>query len=173
MADLPRVFGIAGFKNAGKTTLMVELISELTGRGLRLATIKHAHHEFDIDRPGKDSYRHRAAGASEVIVASARRWAHVTELGDREEPALAELLAHLGPVDLVLVEGYKHGDHERLEVRRAGQTEPVLAGREPGFCAMVSDEPRDDVAVPVLARDRVEQIADFILERVGIAGRAG
>jgi molybdopterin-guanine dinucleotide biosynthesis protein MobB len=93
--------------------LVVDLLHELTGRGFRLATVKHAHHEFDIDHPGKDSHQHREAGAEEVIVASARRWAHIKELIDEPEPALADLLRHIGDVDLVLVEGYKHGDHPR------------------------------------------------------------
>ena len=161
------VFGIAGFKNAGKTTLVVDLIRELTSRGLTLATIKHAHHEFDIDHPGKDSYQHRDAGAVEVIVASARRWAHIKELPDEPEPELAELLQHIGAVDLVLVEGYKHGTHPKLEVRRRGQEAPFLAESQSEIRAIVSDDVIDDAPVPVLPRGDVPAIADFILENWG------
>ena len=163
-----RIFGIAGFKNAGKTTLVVALLRELTSRGLRLATIKHAHHEFDIDHPGKDSHRHREAGAEEVIVASARRWAHIAELGGAAEPELAQLLQHVGDVDLVLVEGYKHGDHPRLEVRRAGQTDPLLAESVPEIRAVVTDESLPDLGLPVFARDDISRIADFIEQQVGL-----
>jgi molybdopterin-guanine dinucleotide biosynthesis protein MobB len=158
------IFGIAGFKNAGKTTLVVDLIHELTGRGLTLATVKHAHHEFDIDHPGKDSHQHREAGAREVIIASSRRWAHIKELPDEAEPELAELLDHIGQVDLVLVEGYKHGAHPKLEVRRAGQDAPFLATSQSEIRAIVSDATIDDAPVPVLPRDDVPAIADFILK---------
>lgn len=167
-----KVFGVAGFKNSGKTTLVVELITELKSRGLRVATVKHAHHEFDIDHPGKDSHRHRDAGAEEVIVASRRRWAHIRELADDAEPPLAELLAHLGDVDLVLIEGYKHGDHARLEVRRAGQNQPLLAAESTSIRAVVSDEKLEDLSVPLLDRTDVPTIVDFILTDVGLPVRA-
>ena len=163
-----RIFGIAGFKNAGKTTLVVALIHELTGRGFRIATVKHAHHAFDIDHPGKDSHQHREAGAEEVIVSSARRWAHIKELNENPEPELQQLLAHIGDVDLVLVEGYKHGDHPRLEVRRSGQTEPLLAGAHPEICAVVCDETLPDLTVPIFDRADVAGIADFIEQQVGL-----
>ena len=156
-----RVFGIAGFKNAGKTTLVVALLQELRQRGLQIATIKHAHHEFDIDHPGKDSYQHRLAGAREVIISSSRRWAHICELRD-EEPTLQQLLARLGDVDLVLIEGYKHGEHPKLEVRRDGQTHPELAATDPTVVAIVSDKAEPDASVPVFARQNVRAIADLI-----------
>jgi molybdopterin-guanine dinucleotide biosynthesis protein MobB len=159
-----RVFGIAGFKNAGKTTLVADLLREFTVRGLRVATIKHAHHAFDIDHPGKDSFVHRAAGAREVIVASTQRWAHIKELDGGPEPALGELLAHLGDVDLVLVEGYKHGSHPRVEVRRPGLDHPSLAGTDPNVLAIVADESVADAPVPVLNRGDVPAIADFVLQ---------
>ncbi len=165
-----KVFGIAGFKNAGKTTLVVELITELRSRGLRVATVKHAHHEFDIDHPGKDSHQHRTAGACEVIVASTRRWAHIRELGAAAEPELAELLGHLGEVDLVLVEGYKHGSHPKLELRRAGNAHPELAGDDPQILAVVADYPVDHATVPVLDRADVPAIADFVLAKAVFAG---
>ena len=161
------VFGIAGFKNAGKTTLVVELIREFGSRGIRVATVKHAHHEFDIDHPGKDSHQHRTAGAEEVIVASAKRWAHIRELNDAPEPPLNELLQHLGNVDLVLVEGYKHGDHPKLELRRAGVDSPQLAPGDDSIKAIVADFVIDAADVPVLARDNVPAIADFILAATG------
>ena len=163
-----RVFGIAGFKNSGKTTLIVALLRELTARGYKMATVKHAHHDFDIDHPGKDSHQHREAGANEVIVASSRRWAHIKELVDEPEPDLADLLKHVGDVDLILVEGYKHGDHPRLEVRRAGQKEPVLAASNPEICAVVTDEALSDLTVPRFDRADTAGIADFIEQRVGL-----
>jgi len=158
-----KIFGIAGFKNSGKTTLVVELIKELRSRGVRVATVKHAHHDFDIDHPGKDSHQHREAGAEEVIVASGRRWAHIRELGDADEPALDELLGHLSDVDLVLVEGYKHGTHPKIELRRSGNDQPGLAGDDPAIHAIVADYAIDSAPVPVLARADVPAIADFIL----------
>jgi len=157
-----KVFGIAGFKNAGKTTLVVDLVREFRARGLRVGTIKHAHHEFDIDHPGKDSFLHREAGAEEVIVASARRWAHITELKIASEPTLAELLTRLGDLDIVLVEGYKHGDHPKLELRREGVAAPGLAGEGSSVVAIVSDAVIPDAPVPVLARKNVVGIADFV-----------
>lgn len=158
-----KIFGIAGFKNSGKTTLIVELVQELRRRGLRVGTIKHAHHEFDIDHPGKDSFEHRRAGAEEVVVASSKRWAHIRELVEDDEPQLDELLAHLGDLDVVLIEGYKHGAHPKLELRRA-QAEPLnMADRDASVVAVVSDTGRADAVVPVLRRDDIDLIADFVL----------
>ena len=162
------VFGIAGFKNSGKTTLVVELIGVLTGRGYRVATLKHAHHNFDIDHQGKDSFKHRAAGANEVIVASAKRWAHIKELSDEAEPDMAELLDHFENPDLVLVEGYKHGDHPKLELRRTGFDAPELAGKDSSILAIVSDADIAKASVPVLARSDIAAIADFILAQTGL-----
>ncbi len=159
-----KIFGVAGFKNAGKTTLVVELIRELRSRGVRVATVKHAHHEFDIDHPGKDSHQHREAGAEEVIVASTCRWAHIKELGSESEPQLDELLSHFGNVDLVLVEGYKHGSHPKLELRRAGLDHPELATEDPAIRLIVADYPVNDAPVPVLPRDDVAAVVDFILQ---------
>ncbi|MCP3999966.1 MAG: molybdopterin-guanine dinucleotide biosynthesis protein B [Gammaproteobacteria bacterium] len=158
-----KLFGIAGFKNSGKTTLVVELIKELRQRGLRVATIKHAHHKFDIDHPGKDSHQHREAGAEEVIVASSRRWAHIRELDDADEPSVDELLQHLGDVDLVLIEGYKHGLHPKLELRRIGRDAPEMAGTDNSIKAVVNDGPAETAGLPLLDRSDVPAIADFIL----------
>jgi molybdopterin-guanine dinucleotide biosynthesis protein MobB len=163
-----KVFGIAGYKNAGKTTLVVDVLRELTGRGLRVATVKHAHHEFDIDHPGKDSYLHRAAGACEVIVASSLRWAHIVELGDQPEPSLAELLEHVSDVDLVIVEGFKHGDHPKLEIRRLGSEAPLIAAEHDSVRAIVSDGEVPEAPVPVIDRADVGAIADFIVGQVGL-----
>jgi len=161
-----KIFGIAGFKNAGKTTLIVELIGELRSRGLRIATIKHAHHEFDIDHPGKDSHQHRAAGAEEVIVSSGRRWAHIRELGNAAEPSLDELLQHMGSPDIVLIEGYKHGGHPKLELRRAGNNMPELAATDSSVRLIVCDSPVSThltSALPVIGRHDIKAIADAVL----------
>jgi molybdopterin-guanine dinucleotide biosynthesis protein B len=159
-----RVFGIAGFKNAGKTTLMVELVQEFVRRGLRVATIKHAHHAFDIDHPGKDSFQHRQAGAQQVIVASAKRWAQITELEEGREPSLSELLDRIDDVDLVLVEGYKRDHHPRLELRRDGREAPELAGTDAGICAIVADKDIAAAPVPVILRSNLAAIADLVFE---------
>lgn len=163
-----KVFGIAGYKNAGKTTLVVDVVRELTGRGLRVATVKHAHHEFDIDHPGKDSYLHRAAGACEVIVASSMRWAHIVELGDQPEPSLADLLEQVGDADLVIVEGFKHDDHPKLEIRRHGSDAPLIAAENDSVRAIVSDVAQPEAPVPVIDRADVGAIADFIVGQVGL-----
>ncbi len=163
-----KIFGIAGYKNAGKTTLVVDMVRELTSRNLRVATVKHAHHDFDIDHPGKDSYLHRAAGASEVIVASAVRWAHIVELNDVPEPSLADLLTQVGDVDLVLVEGFKHSDHPKLEIRRQGSDAPLIAAEHDSVLAIVSDGDVPEAPVPVLDRSDVTAIADFIIAKVGL-----
>ncbi len=164
----PRLFGIAGFKNAGKTTLIVGLVRELVGRGWRVGTVKHAHHDFDIDHPGKDSHLHRAAGATEVIVASARRVAHIQELAGSPGPSLDELAGRMTGMDLVLVEGWKSGVHPRLELRRSAAPAAAIAGSATGVLAIVSDVPLPGEALPVLPRDDVPGIADFILHAVGL-----
>jgi len=133
-----------------------------------VGTIKHAHHDFDLDHPGKDSHRHRSAGAREVIVASSRRVAHVRELAGADEPQLDDLAAALTDVDLVLVEGWKSGTHPRLELRRAAAPAPAIAGVTPGVLAIVSDEPLPAGALPVLPRTDVPAIADLILRAVGL-----
>src|SRR3546814_9186396 len=120
-----KVLGITGWSGSGKTTLLADLIPLLVAQGLRVSTIKHAHHDFDVDQPGKDSYRHRAAGASEVLISSARRFALMRELRGEPEPGLAELLARLTPVDLVLVEGFKREAHPKIEVSRADPGKPI------------------------------------------------
>jgi len=165
-----KVIGIAGWSGAGKTTLVTRLLPELIGRGLSVSTLKHAHHDFDVDTPGKDSYEHRAAGAREVLVASSRRWALMHELGPEPEPALDTLLARLGPVDLVLVEGFKRSRHDKIEVRRSGNDKPALYPDDRSVIAVASDRPLADARCPVLALDDAAAIADFILAHCGLEG---
>ena len=157
-----RIFGLAGWSGSGKTTLLAALIPELVARGLSVSTIKHAHHEFDIDQPGKDSWRHREAGASEVMVASARRWALMHELRGLPEPSLDELVARMSPVDLLLVEGFKRQPHPKLEVHRPSVGKPFLYPDDPHIVAVASDE-NLAVPLPVLALADAASIADFIL----------
>ncbi len=165
----PRLFGVAGYKNSGKTTLIVDLVRDLVARGWRVGTIKHAHHNFDIDHPGKDSFLHRAAGATEVVVASARRVAHIRELTGSDEPSLDELVQQMRNVDLVLVEGWKSGNHPRIELRRIAAPATVIAGTASGVLAIVSDVPLVDERLPVLLRENVPAIADFILASAGLS----
>ena len=136
-----RLYGVTGWKNAGKTGLMERLVTEITGRGLSVSTVKHAHHDFDIDQPGRDSHRHRVAGATEVLVASGNRWALMHELRGRDEPPLELLLDRLAPVDLVLVEGYKRDRHPKIEAHRADTGSPLIAPDDPTIRAIASDSP--------------------------------
>ncbi len=160
-----RLVGLAGWSGSGKTTLIARLVPELTGRGLRVSTLKRAHHDFDIDQPGKDSHRHRMAGATEVLVASSRRWALMHELRGAPEPELEELLAKLSPVDVVLVEGFKRHPHPKLEVFRRAAGRPLLAAADPHIVAVASDGPVPETALPVLDLDDAGAIADFVLAR--------
>jgi len=169
MVDHPRIFGITGYSGNGKTALARALIPELVGRGLRISTLKHAHHGFDLDQPGKDSYEHRAAGAREVLVASARRWALMHEHGSDREPGLWELVDKLEACDLVLVEGYKHESHPKLEVHRPSVGTPRLLGEVPNVVALASDDAVPDVGVPVLNLNNTAAIADFVLMQMKAA----
>ena len=157
------VVGVCGFKNAGKTGLMERLVSEITGRGLRVSTVKHAHHTMDIDQPGKDSHRHRQAGASQVLLSSANRWALMTELRDAAEVPLAQLLQQLAPVDLVLVEGYKTENHPKIEAHRIETGHPLLAPSDSSIIAVAADGPVS-VPCPAFDLDDTAAIADFLLE---------
>lgn len=160
------VYGVTGWKNAGKTTLMERLVAEVARRGLSVSTVKHAHHAFDIDRPGKDSYRHREAGAREVLVASDARYAIMHELRADKAPALADLLARLSPVDLVLVEGYKRDRHPKIEVWRAATGADLIAENDPTIRAIASND-KPPVDRPVLSLDDPARIVDFILSDLG------
>ncbi len=167
-----RVYGVVGFKNSGKTTLVERLVREITGRGLTVSTLKHAHHVFDVDHPGKDSWRHREAGATEVLVASRKRWALMHELRAAEEPELETLLEKLAPVDLVLIEGYKRGPHPKVEAYRLETGHPILALEDPRVRAVAADAPEDprfaEVAQPRFPLDDAAAIATFILADAGL-----
>lgn len=158
-----RVIGVAGWSGAGKTTLITKVIPVLTRRGFRVATVKHAHHEFDIDRPGKDSWLHREAGASEVAIVSSRRWAIVHELREEAEPSLPEIMAKLSPVDLVIVEGFKRQAYPKLEVFRPDAGKPPLYPDDNCVVAIASDAPLPQAPLPVVMLDDVEMIADILL----------
>lgn len=158
-----KVFGIVGWSGSGKTTLAVRLVPELTARGLAVSTIKHARHGFDIDKPGKDSYQHRHAGAKEVMVCSTRRWALIHENREAPEPDLDELIARMTPVDLLLVEGFKAFDHDKLEVWRAGRGGDFLHAKDSRIIAVASDSPLPEVRLPVLDLDDTAAVADFIM----------
>ena len=160
-----RVIGIAGWSGAGKTTLLAKLIPRLVARGVRVSTVKHAHHAFDVDQPGKDSHTHRMAGATEVLVSSANRWALVHELRGTPESTLPELLAKLAPVDLVVVEGFKHGAHPKLEIYRAAVGKPPLHTDDPHIVAVASDAPVPGARVPVVGLDDIDAVADLMLAR--------
>jgi molybdopterin-guanine dinucleotide biosynthesis protein B len=158
-----RIIGLAGWSGAGKTTLLTKILPRILGRGLRVSTVKHAHHSFDMDQPGKDSHTHRLAGATEVLVSSSSRWALVHELRGAHEPALGGLLAKLTPVDFVLVEGFKRGHHPKIEVYRAAVGKPLLHPDDPHIVAVVSDVALPAAPVPVLGFGDVEAIVDLLL----------
>ena len=160
-------YGVVGWKNAGKTGLMERLVTEITGRGFSVSTVKHAHHSFDVDHPGKDSFRHREAGASQVLLASRNRIALMHELRDAPEPSLEELLVQLAPVDLVLIEGYKRDGHPKVEAHRAVTGNPLIAPDDPTIRAIASDTPLS-LDRPVFDLDDTVSIADFILAEVGL-----
>jgi len=162
-----KLYGVVGWKNAGKTGLMERLVAEITGRGITVSTIKHAHHSFDVDHPGKDSYRHRVAGATEVLLASRKRFALMHEMRGQDEPTLDELLSKLSPVQLVLIEGYKREDHPKVEAHRAETGNPLIAPDDPTVRAVASDV-RLDLDRPVFDLNDTKTIADFILAESGL-----
>ena len=164
-----KLFGLAGWSGSGKTTLAVRLLPVLIGRGLTVSTVKHAHHSFDVDQPGKDSYEHRRAGACEVMVASANRWALMREHRGAEEPPLDELLSHMTPVDLVIVEGFKAAAHPKLEIHRPALGQPLLCTQDPHVVAIASDAPLAGVHLRVLDLDDAAAIADFVIGHCGLS----
>lgn len=166
-----RILGIAGWSGAGKTTLLAKLIPELTRRGIRVSTMKHAHHAFDVDTPGKDSYVHREAGATEVMVSSHKRWALMHELRDDAEPDAAELIRHMTPVDLLLIEGFKNEPHDKLEIYRAANGKPRLSADDPTYVAILSDGPVAEAKLPVIDLNDTTAIADFILAHCQLPAR--
>lgn len=159
-----RAMGIAGWSGAGKTTLLSRLIPVLVGRGFSVSTIKHAHHHFDVDYPGKDSHTHRVAGATEVLVSSMNRFALMHELRGAKEPNLAQLLLMLAPVDFVLVEGFKPEPHPKIEVHRVANGKPFLYPNDPTILALASDAAIADASFTVLALENAEELADFVQE---------
>ena len=163
-----KVFGLVGWSGSGKTTLMTALLPELIGRGLRVSTMKHTHHRFDIDRPGKDSFEHRQAGATEVMVTSSKRWALIHELRDEPESDVDSLIARMTPVDLLLIEGFKDHRHPKLEVYRPILGKGLLCRQDPAVIAVASDRPLTDLVVPWFDLDDIPGIADFIVERCGL-----
>ena len=162
-----KVFGFAGYSGSGKTTLIEKLIPLLVAKGLKVSLIKHTHHDFEIDQPGKDSYRHRAAGCSEVLITSAFRWALIHELHGETEPELGEQLARLSPCDLVLVESFKSEAIPKLEVHRAGTGKPFLWHQDPNIVVIASDHPVETI-LPQFALDQHAKIAEFILQQTGL-----
>lgn len=169
----PRIFGISGWKNSGKTGLAVRLVEEFTRRGYKISTIKHAHHDFDIDKVGADSYRHREAGAHEVTIVSGTRYAIMHELRGAPEPAFEEILSRLAPCDLVLIEGYKREPVPKIEARRlASANREPLAPTDPHIAAIAADHPVADTGLPVFDLDDTMAIADFIARVTGLADRS-
>ncbi len=163
MTDMKNVVGIIGWQNSGKTTLVVELVKHLSAEGLKVSTVKHAHHAFDIDKPGKDSFKHRQAGAGEVMIASDSRWALMREVTTETPPQLPDLVARMGPADIILAEGFKRGHHPKLEVWRNPETE-LLALSDPHIIAVIAPTGTQipDCPCPILARDDLEAIAHLV-----------
>lgn len=160
-------FGITGWKNAGKTSVMERLVAEFVARGLRVSTLKHAHHTFEIDHEGRDTFRHRAAGAAEVLVSSGTRWALMSELRGDPEPALDALIAKMTAVDLVLIEGWKTSPHPKLEVWRAETGHPLIAPGDETIRAVATDTSLD-LNIPVLDLNDTQALADFVQSEVRI-----
>jgi len=164
-----KIIGIAGWSGSGKTTLLTRLLPDLVGRGLRVSTVKHAHMHFDADRPGKDSYRHREAGATEVAVISPSRWALMHESRGESEATLEEIMRRMSPVDLLMVEGFKMHDHDKIEVYRRNLGKPMLWPNDRRVVAIASDDPALDSALPRFHLDDIGAIAAFICRHCGFA----
>lgn len=166
---MQRVFGIIGWKNSGKTTLVARLVSEFTRRGLTVSAIKHAHHSFDIDQEGTDTYKLREAGARQVAISSPVRWAFMHELHNDEEPRFEEILSHIGPCDLVLVEGFKNGPFPKIEARSdRSRTQDRIADDDPFIVAMATDKPLEGEVLPIFDVDDISSIADFIADHMAL-----
>jgi molybdopterin-guanine dinucleotide biosynthesis protein B len=165
-----RIIGLAGWSGSGKTTLITKLIPRFMARGIKVSTLKHAHHGFDLDQPGKDSFFHRAAGATEVIISSAKRWAILHELREEPEWDLRGLVAKMSPVDLVLVEGFKRDAFPKLEIHRAANGKPLIHPEDPHIVAIASDIALPQAKVPVIDLNDIEAIADLLLTRAVAIG---
>ena len=158
------IFGVTGWSGSGKTTLMLDLLPDLIRRGYQISTMKHTHHNFDIDKPGKDSFRHREAGAYEVLITGSNRWALLHENRNEPEPNIETLLSTMAPVDLVLIEGFKSHPHRKLEVFRPSIGKPLLATNAPSIVAVVSDQPIEKLALPVLDLNNIPAVGNFIVD---------
>lgn len=165
MTGQMRIIGLAGWSGSGKTTLITKVLPRLIARGQRVSTLKHAHHGFDLDQPGKDSFMHRAAGATEVVISSAKRFAVLHELRDEPEWDLPDLLTKLAPVDLVLVEGFKRDAFPKIEIHRAANGKPLIHPDDPHIVAIASDLALPQARVPVIDLDDIERIADMLLKQ--------
>ncbi|BDU71707.1 molybdopterin-guanine dinucleotide biosynthesis protein B [Mesoterricola silvestris] len=164
-----KVMGIVGWSGSGKTSLLVQVLPLLRARGLRVSTMKHAHHRFDVDRPGKDSFQHREAGASEVLVVTSSRWVLMHESREEPEPSIESLIQRMTPVDLLLIEGFKTHPHPKLEIHRKSEGRPLLCPGDPDIVAVATDQPLPDLALPQLDLNDPAAIADFILAHTGLA----
>jgi molybdopterin-guanine dinucleotide biosynthesis protein MobB len=163
-----KIFGITGWKNAGKTTLVAKLVTELKARGFSVSTVKHAHHKFDLDQPGRDSYQHREAGAQEVLISSGKRWALMHELDGGAEASLDDLLAKMTPVDIVLIEGFKNDAHAKIECHRAASELPLVSETNKTIVAVASDVDVDTGGLRRLDLNDISQIADFVMAETGL-----
>ncbi len=163
-----KVMGIVGWSGSGKTSLLVEILPLLKERGLKVSTMKHAHHRFDVDKPGKDSFRHREAGASEVLVVTSSRWVLMHESREESEPSIESLIERMTPVDLLLIEGFKTHPHPKLEIHRKSEGKSLLCLEDPGIVAIASDCPLPELEIPRLDLNDTQAIADFILAHTGL-----
>jgi molybdopterin-guanine dinucleotide biosynthesis protein B len=168
-----RIIGLAGWSGSGKTTLITKVIPRLIARGVTVSTLKHAHHGFDLDQPGKDSFFHRAAGATEVVIASAKRFAILHELRGEPEWDLPDLVGKISPVDLVLVEGYKRDPFPKLEIHRAANGKPLIHPEDPHVIAIAADVALPQVTLPVVDLDDVDAIADLLMKYAVPVGELG
>ncbi len=159
-----KIFGLIGWSGSGKTTLIKALMPALIERGYSVSSMKHTHHDFDMDKPGKDSYEHRMAGARQVLVTGAKRWALLTENSIITEPPMEELLSRMDPVDLILIEGFKSYSHPKMEIYRSSLGKPLLATNDPTITAVASDNMESKIAVPIIELNDVSGIADFIID---------
>ena len=162
-----KVFGIVGWKNSGKTGLVERLVDDITNRGVTVSTMKHAHHNFDVDQKGKDSFRHRKAGAHQVLLSSDARWVLMTEQRESQKPTMEEQLRKMDPVDLVLIEGFKTNDHLKIETYRSVTGQKLIAPSDKNIIAVATND-KVDTVVPTLNLDDTKTIADFVLKTVGL-----
>jgi len=168
-----KIMGIVGWSGSGKTSLLIELLPILKAKGLKVSTMKHAHHRFDMDRPGKDSFRHREAGASEVLVVTSSRWVLMHESREEPEPSIEALIERMTPVDLLLIEGFKTHSHPKLEIHRESEGKPLLCPDDPEIVAVATDRVLPDLKIPQLDLNDPPSIADFILLHTGLKGTEG